>query len=143
MGFSVKRSKTLQNLRLIAFRISKFEFQFVEGIENGTAFNIIPEIECKVGKKGKELKVFLNAKVGEMLSNPVPFKLNVVMVADFAIVNEVSNGEYVKEAFEELYPFLRSSIAGAMVNFNVQPYFLPFISSKTVSQEEKPVGDLN
>lgn len=132
-----------KNLRLLEFKINKFDFQFVDGIKGGTVFNIKPEIECKIGKNGKTLNAFLSARVNENNSSPVPFNMYVILVARFGILKEAQDSEFVKEAFEELYPFLRSSIAGAMANFNVQPYFLPIISPYNLSADAKVDGDLN
>ena len=131
------------NISLNRFKIQRFDFHFLNEVKQGSSFHIHPQIECKVDKKEKKLIAFLTAKVNEQLSKPVPFDMHVVLVGEFAVVNEVSNGEYVKEAFELLYPFLRSSVAGAMANFNVPPYFLPFIELKELSNQDGHNGDVN
>ena len=132
-----------QNISLVRFKIQRFDFHFLNDAKDGMHFQINPQIECKIGKNGKKLNAFITAKVNEQTSNPVPFDMHVVLVGEFAVVNEVTNGEYVKDAFEILYPFLRSSVAGAMANFNVPPYFLPVINVKELSNEGNANGDLN
>lgn len=132
-----------KNIKLLSYRINKLGYSFHEGIKPGTKFEIKPKIECKLGRNDKTLFVNLSARINEDISSPVPFDLDAAMFAVFAVVNERDQKEYVAEALDCLYPFLRSAVACITASCNIPTYVLPMISAPTADEGGAPDISIN
>lgn len=131
-----------KHVQLLFYRINNLEIKLNGNVKVGTKYNIVPKVECKVGKNNNTLFVNLSARINEDISSPVPFNLNVEMFANFTIKEEADDKVYATEAMETLYPFLRASVASITANCNVPPYVLPIITQQN-TEVEKPKASEN
>lgn len=132
-----------KNIKLISYRINKLSYSFHEGIKPGTKFEIKPKIECKMGRKDKTLFVNLSARINEDISSPVPFDLDAALFAVFTVVNEREQKEFIAEAMDCLYPFLRSAVASITASFNIPTYVLPIINTEAVGENSVLTENIN
>ena len=132
-----------KHIQLASYRINQIDFKFLDNIKPGTKLNILPKIECKVGRNGNNLLVNLSVRINEDISSPVPFNLSVVMFATFTVKEEADQNVFASEAMDCLYPFLRASVASITANCYIIPYVLPVINYGNIEKTAKPEGGLN
>ena len=132
----------MSTLSLLYYRVSEIEFKFNENQKPNTAFQIKPKIECKAAKKDDNLFVNLTLKINEDISSPVPFNLKVALAGTFkikdpTIVDESAQKAQVNEAFNILYPYLRSTVSAITLQCNIPAYVLPTVMPEQLTESEQ------
>jgi len=130
------------HIKLLNYKINKIEYKFNEQIKPGTQFQIKPKIECKMGRKDKNLFVNISIRINEDISSPVPFDLEVALFGQFVIDIDSDQKTLLAEAIDTLYPYLRAAVAGITVNCNIPAYIMPAINAQAVSDNMEP-GNVN
>ena len=132
----------MPNISLAYYRVNELEFKFNEAISGNVSFQIKPKIECKAAKKDDNLFVNLTLKINEDISSPVPFNLKVSLAGTFkikdpTIVDESVQKAQVNEAFNILYPYLRSTVSSITLQCNIPAYVLPTVMPEQLTESEQ------
>ena len=132
----------MPNISLAYYRVNELEFKFNEAISGSVSFQIKPKIECKAAKKEDNLFVNLTLKINEDISSPVPFNLKVALAGTFKLkdasaVDEATQKAQVSEAFNVLYPYLRSIVSSFTLQCNIPAYILPTVIPEQLTESEQ------